>query len=101
MTKKNLFISLNNIDAALKNAIEKRFEQLDLQTIHLELKSLTDNSDIALIKVEACEKNPSACHDIKEFFEEYRLLNQNIQHLAFGYMKATNSFIEFDYGHCT
>ncbi len=99
MHKKNLFITLHNIDSTLQSAIEKRFEQLQLKTIHLELTTKTDSSNNAIIEVKANEQAASACHDIKDFFEEYRLLNQNIQHLSFAYMKATTSFIEFDYGH--
>ena len=100
MNKKDLFITLRNIDEKLQKAIEVIVEGMSLQTINLKINNLTVDISHSIVEICICNKSKQACYMTKSFFDEYRELNKKIQHLIFKYMNATNSFIEFKYGEC-
>jgi len=100
MNKKDLFITLQNIDEKLRNALEIIIESMSLQTINLKINNLSTDRSCSIVEICICTKSKQACYMTKSFFDEYRELNKKIQHLIFKYMNATNSFIEFKYGKC-
>lgn len=100
LSKKDLHITLNNIDIQLEKAIDKVIEDLSLKTMNLNLKHAKNQIQCKapLIKVKISDDGEIACSITREFFDEYREFNRNLQNLVFKYMKVTNSYIEFEYG---
>lgn len=99
MRKKDLYITLLNIDNNLTNAITELLNTIELQTIRINLRLRKDSTEEPVIKVRL-DSNSSAhiTEDTQEFLIEYKEFNKTMQKLVFKYMQATTSFIEFEYG---
>lgn len=100
MDKKDLQITLNNIDKQLTYAIHEITKDMTFKTFALNIDSCKkeQHCDCPIIQIKISDKSKDSCSITKDFFHEYKELNKDLQKLVFKYMKLTNSFIEFEYG---
>lgn len=101
MTKKDLYITLQNIDKTLTQGIHNIINDMRLETINLNVNSINECASCKIIQIRIGDNSKKACSLTKIFVDEYKELNKRLQELSFKYMKATNSFIEFEYGNYT
>ena len=99
MIKKDLYITLLNIDENLTNAIHELMQTITLNTIRVNIRSRKDSTEEPVIKVRlGSDSSDKVSQQTLDFMVEYKEFNKTIQKLVFKYMQATTSFIEFEYG---